>query len=240
MRKDNRPYWIKQLFRQLSQWYSKQYLLPAFDNIGKNPAFLAPRSIAINGSDIHAGDYLHMISNPLKPIKLTTWRDKTSQGQITLGSYCLISPGVELTSAVSITLGNNCMLAVDVMIHDSDWHGLYNRLRPFHCTQAVSLGNNVWVGARAMILKGVTIGDNAVIGAGSVVTKDVDPNTVVAGNPAKLVKNLNPKRRMLTREFLFQKGDQYWQQQHEIDAYFTLGNSFIHWLRTLINPGKGD
>lgn len=52
----------------------------------------------------------------------------------------------------------------------------------------VKLGNNVWIGSNVTILPGVTIGDNAIVGAGSVVTKDVLKNTIVAGNPAKIIK----------------------------------------------------
>ena len=52
----------------------------------------------------------------------------------------------------------------------------------------VKLGNNVWIGSNVTILPGVTIGDGAIVGAGSVVTKDVLKNTIVAGNPAKIIK----------------------------------------------------
>ena len=55
----------------------------------------------------------------------------------------------------------------------------------------VTLGKNVWVGAHATILPGVTVGDNAVIAAGAVVTKDVPANTVVAGVPAKIIKTID-------------------------------------------------
>ncbi|MDE7192107.1 MAG: sugar O-acetyltransferase, partial [Clostridia bacterium] len=54
----------------------------------------------------------------------------------------------------------------------------------------VKIGNNVWIGAHATILSGVTIGDNAIIAAGAVVTKDVPQNTVVAGVPAKIIKKI--------------------------------------------------
>ena len=240
MRKDHRPYWIKQLSAKINAWYSKCYVYPAFDSLGEHARFLAPHSLAIHGANITAGNYLHLISNPLNPIKLTTWQDKSSQGSITIGNYCLISPGVEMTSAASISIGDNCMIAADVMIHDSDWHGLYNRLRPFRCTKQVRLENNVWIGARAIILKGVTIGENSVIGAGSVVTQSVAANTVVAGNPAKVIKTLNPNRRRLTREFLFTQASDYWAEQDRIDAYFTLDNSVMHWLRTIIKPTHKD
>ena len=66
------------------------------------------------------------------------------------------------------------MFAANVYISDSDWHGIYNRIRPFRCTKPVVLENNVWLGERVIVNKGVTIGENSVIGAGAVVTRDVD------------------------------------------------------------------
>lgn len=57
-------------------------------------------------------------------------------------------------------------------------------------SQPIVIGNNVWIGAGAIVLPGVTIGDNAVVGAGSVVTKNVEANTVVAGDPAKPIKSV--------------------------------------------------
>lgn len=240
MRKDHRPFWLKKLLARVNRWYSHYHVRPHFDQLGKGARFLAPRTLQVNGPFIKAGRFLHLISSANKPVKLTTWGDKSHQGKITMGDYCLIAPGVEITSMVQIDIGDNCMLATEVLIHDSDWHGLYNRLRPFRCNAAVTLGDNVWIGARAIITKGVSIGENSVIGAGSVVTKDIPANCVAAGNPAKVVKQLNPKRRMLTRAFLFKNGDQYWQQQSEIDAYFTLDNSTAHWLRSLIKPTMKD
>lgn len=56
--------------------------------------------------------------------------------------------------------------------------------------EPITIGNNVWIGGSATILPGVSIGDNAVVGAGSVVTRDVAPNTVVAGNPAKVIRQI--------------------------------------------------
>ncbi len=70
-------------------------------------------------------------------------------------------------------------------ISDSDWHGLYNRTRPFRCTKPITLGNNVWVGRGAKISKGVTIGDNSVVAAGGVVVKDVATMLLWGGVPLK-------------------------------------------------------
>lgn len=240
MRRDHKPYWLKRVQSRFSAFYAKRFIHPAFDALGEGARFLAPHSVQIHGRQIQAGRFLHLISDRLKPVKLTTWADKSHQGKITIGDFCLIAPGVEITSLASITIGDNCMIAADVLIHDCDWHGLYNRLRPFRCQSPVTLADNVWIGTRAIITKGVSIGENSVIGAGSIVTKDIPANCVACGNPAKVVKQLNPKRRTLKREFLFREGDHYWQQQQQIDAYFTLDNTTRHYLRTLTQPTQQD
>lgn len=240
MRKDHRPFLIKYWSGKINTWFVQHFVRPQFDSLGKSPMILKPRSCEIHGKNITAGNYLHLVSHPLKPVRLTTWSGRQGQGSIHIGDYCLIAPGVEITAAKSIIIGANTMIAAECSINDCDWHGLYNRTRPFRCTKPVVLGNNVWLGARVMVNKGVTIGDNSVIGAGSVVTSDIPPNVVAAGNPARVVKELNPHRRMLKREFLFRKGDFYWQNQRELDKYLTAGNGFWKWVRTIIAPNHGD
>lgn len=199
-----------------------------------------PRTCAINGRQIRAGNYLHLISHAAKPVLLTTWSSKQSAGSISIGDYCLIAPGVEITSAEGIRVGDNCMIAQECILSDSDWHGLYNRTRPFRCSAPLTLGDNVWLGARTVVGKGVTIGENSVVGTGSIVTKSLPANVVAAGNPAQIVKYLDPKRRMLKREFLFRQGDFYWQNQWLLDKYLTTGNSFSGWLRRTLSPTVED
>lgn len=240
MRKDHRPFLIKHYYSRFTQWYARRFVHPQFDSIGVHPMIIKPRSCEIHGRQIYAGDYLHLISHPAKPVRLTTWSSRQAQGSIRIGDYCLIAPGVEITAAVSIKIGSNSMIAAECSINDCDWHGLYNRTRPFRCSKPVVLGNNVWLGARVMVCKGVTIGDNSVIGAGAVVTSDIPANVVAAGNPARVVKELNPRRRMLKREFLFRKGDFYWQNQSQLDRYLTAGNSLWKWLKVLIRPTQND
>jgi acetyltransferase-like isoleucine patch superfamily enzyme len=73
---------------------------------------------------------------------------------------------------------------------DSDFHDL-NDQRLEGISQPITIEDHVWIATRAIILRGVHIGEHAVVAAGAVVTKDVAPYTVVGGNPAKLIKNLN-------------------------------------------------
>ena len=94
-----------------------------------------------------------------------------SEGSITIGDDCLIGPNVQL-------------LAVSHAVNPSQ------RLNKENFAAPIIIGNNVWIGAGAIILAGVSIGDNSVIGAGSVVTKSIASNTVVAGNPAIKLKDI--------------------------------------------------
>jgi acetyltransferase-like isoleucine patch superfamily enzyme len=105
-----------------------------------------------------------------------------------------------------IEIGSHCLVSWNVGIADSDFHPLEpaqrlidaQALAPFFKNRParpalkigpVKIWDNVWIGMNAVILKGVTIGENSVVAAGSVVTKSVEPNTVVAGNPAVIVKH---------------------------------------------------
>ena len=86
-----------------------------------------------------------------------------------------------------ITIGNDCLIASHVSINSvtHEAKGLY---RDSVLERPVLIGNNVWIGAHAVILPGITIGNNAIIGAGAVVTKDVPDNAVMTGVPAKITR----------------------------------------------------
>ena len=100
--------------------------------------------------------------------------------------------GVNCEVAPQVTIGNDVNKTPNTKIYTAN-HGMERIDIPMWRQESspvepVVIGNDVWIGARVIILPGVHIGDGAVIGAGSVVTKDVEPYCIVAGNPAKLIR----------------------------------------------------
>lgn len=110
------------------------------------------------------------------------------KAKLTLGSG-YINAGTQLRCMERITIGNGCAIGRNVLIMDLDAHEItYADGSKNQFTAPVTIGDHVWIGAGATVLKGVTIGDNAIVGAGSVVTKDIPPNCIVAGNPARVIR----------------------------------------------------
>ena len=114
----------------------------------------------------------------------------TDCGKRTLfGKNVFLNCGCFFQDLGGIYIGDNVQVGPGVTITTVN-HNLDPERRGERFPEAVWICDNVWIGANATILPGVTIGENAVIGAGSVVTKDVPANTVVAGNPAKVIRQL--------------------------------------------------
>jgi acetyltransferase-like isoleucine patch superfamily enzyme len=100
--------------------------------------------------------------------------------------------GATLIATNRIVIGDHVIIDAEALLVDSDFHPLDPVQRALHSTAGarsgpITVGRHVFIGARAIILKGVSIGDGAVIGAGAVVTKDVAAGDIVAGNPASVV-----------------------------------------------------
>jgi len=128
------------------------------------------------------------------------------EGFVSVGDFTMLN-GALLMSEDCIRIGSHCMISWNVGIADSDFHPLdpaqrridAQALAPFFAnrpprppigTAPVTIADNVWIGMGAVVLKGVTIGENSVVAAGAIVTRDVPRNSVVAGNPAKIVREL--------------------------------------------------
>ncbi|MCA1985193.1 MAG: acyltransferase [Desulfovibrio sp.] len=129
-------------------------------------------------------------------------------GDIELGDYCYVGEGTRIWSALSIRIGHRVLISHAVNIFDCDTHPIDDpaaRHRQFkeiittghprHLQlneQPVIIEDDALICCQVVILPGVTIGRGAVVGAGSVVTRDVPPMTLVAGNPARIIRPLNP------------------------------------------------
>lgn len=111
---------------------------------------------------------------------------------IKVGSNCRINKQVYLLGRNKIEIGNNVVFSARVMVLDSglDVERFIIGKDSVHTNSYVKIKDNVWIGAGAIILPGVTIESNSVVAAGSVVTKDVNSFTLVGGNPAKRIKEL--------------------------------------------------
>ena len=129
------------------------------------------------------------------------------------------------------------MIASDVTITDSDWHGIYDRTDYVATPKEVIIEENVWIGEKAIVLKGSKIGKNSIIGAGSVVNGVVPENVVFAGNPAREVKKLD-KADFVTRKSLFSQSSTYLDDLLTIEKKTMEANTLIGWIRSIVWPKK--
>lgn len=148
------------------------------NRVGRRPVVLGrPR---VDATDMEVGDDFKIWSGYRQTL-VTGW------GRIRLGDRVFLNCGTALLSVLEITIGDDVALANEVYVMDSNSHGMEGKP---HVEAPVVIGDGTWVGARAMILPGVTIGKRVVVAAGSVVTRDVPDDVLVAGNPARIVRPL--------------------------------------------------
>lgn len=116
---------------------------------------------------------------------------RNSEAVIAIGANCHFSNNVSVIANKCVTIGSDLLCGANVRISDSDGHSLDPSKRNENGEiKKIVIGNNVWIGSNVVILKGVEIGDNSVIATSSVVNKNVPPNVVVAGIPAKIIKEI--------------------------------------------------
>ena len=108
---------------------------------------------------------------------------------IEIGERTSIGDRSEIHCSDRVTIGNNVLIAWDVNIIQNDYHAAGGGESQ---GSTVTIEDDVWIGARCIILKGVTIGRGCIIGAGAVVTKSVPPYTLAGGNPARHIKKIEP------------------------------------------------
>jgi acetyltransferase-like isoleucine patch superfamily enzyme len=176
---------VRRRVEEAKWWYAigKQSLnadwhLRKATSVGIQPVVLGrPR---IDATDLIIGDHFSVWSAHRQTL-ITGW------GPIRIGDRCFVNSGSIVVSACEITIGNDVALANEVYVMDSDSHGVEGRPEK---EEPVHIGDGTWVGARAIILPGVTIGRRCLIAAGAVVSRDVPDDTLVAGNPARIIRPL--------------------------------------------------
>jgi acetyltransferase-like isoleucine patch superfamily enzyme len=237
VRREHHPFWVERALDRITQRWARHFLLPHFDSVGAEPRFVGPHYIHVQGPNIRVGDHFHAFGASESPISFAVNPYDGGDGFIEIGNYCVVSSGVRIRSAVGVRIGDDCMLAEHCYITDADWHDVYHRIYPGK-TAPVTIGDNVWLGDRVTVCKGVTIGDNSVIGAASVVTRDVPANAIAAGNPARVIGEIDPAKPSSRRSDLFAGGRPYEEFKLEYDRGRLAGNSLVGWLRALVLPSR--
>jgi acetyltransferase-like isoleucine patch superfamily enzyme len=236
LRRDHAPFWLKRTMAAGSALWTKHFLVPQLESVGPGLIVINPRHVEVNGSDVRLGSHVHMMATRDRPIRLTVFPQPG--GIIDIGDYTIILPGSRIASARSIRVGKNCMFATNSYVSDADWHDVYDRTAAPGSIAPIVIEDNVWVGDSAIVCKGVTIGRNSVIGAGAIVTRDVPANVIAVGNPAKVVKELDPDRPMRTREALFNGERPYDDYIVSFERWVLAPNTFGAWLRAKIAPTR--
>jgi maltose O-acetyltransferase len=150
-------------------------------------ARLYGRCLVSGRERIEIGEHLLILATSLR-CELTTHEE----GQLSIGDRVFINYGTTISAHSWVRIGDDCKIGQYSIIMDCDWHDLDT---PGHyhshgVPKPVVLEQGVWLGARVIILKGVTIGRGSVIGAGSVVVKDIPEGVLAAGTPARVIREL--------------------------------------------------
>jgi acetyltransferase-like isoleucine patch superfamily enzyme len=159
--------------------------LPIVSQVDRHSIIIGERVVAVSRSDATA-------LGVSRPIIL---RCLTHGARISIGDDSGLS-GTVICAAKSVRIGKRCLIGADVSIFDTDFHQHSANNRRYatpdfeRISAPVTIGDDVFIGTRSIIQKGVAIGDGAIVAAGSVVTKDVQRMTIVGGNPASLIRHL--------------------------------------------------
>ncbi len=178
---------VRRGFRYVRELLTARYYLRAATTVGGHARTLArPRIDNLGRIDI--GSHV-LIRSVNVPAELAT----EPGGTLRIGDGTRINYGASIAAAASVDIGARVRIGPYVMIVDTDFHDAYERsVRP--AASPVVIGDDVWIGAKASVLKGVRIGNGAIIGVGAVVTHDVAPFAIVAGVPARQIGTLDRTR----------------------------------------------
>lgn len=163
-----------------ARWYFR-----SAEQLGKRVRVFGNPKV-VNCGTLRIGERVRVCSEPIRS------EFGVSPGAtLEIGSQTFINYGCSIASTLLVRLGAHCNIGSHVIIMDNDFHRLEpERRNEMPDSAPIILEDNVWIGVRAVILRGVTIGTGSVIAAGSVVAKDVPPRSLAGGVPAKVIRSL--------------------------------------------------
>ena len=189
LRSDNIKVYLILVFRLIYLGYNyilSRYYLRKVSKLGKF-VFTRRRPKIVNKGHMQIGNMVRIWSN-INPTRLAVHRG----GSLTIGENTFVN-GAMISSSAKVQIGSNCLIGPQTIIMDSNFHGIGATDTTEGESAPITIEDKVWLGTRTMVLKGVHIGEGAIVAAGAVVTKNVPAYTIVAGVPAQIVKQLNPK-----------------------------------------------
>lgn len=162
-----------------------RWALRGADSVGPRVR-LRGRIALHNAGRMVIGDRVQLIST-IATLELVTERGAT----LTIGERTLVNFGCSLVATGNVSIGAHCHIGPYTLILDNHYHHVDpDRRLERPAPDPIVVEDNVWIGARAMILPGVTVGRDSCVAAGAIVTSDVPPRTLVGGVPAKILKEL--------------------------------------------------
>lgn len=159
--------------------------LPIIRSLRRGQIQLGQRTVLISRSSATALGVAH-------PVII---RCLTPEASVEIGDDCGLS-GTTICAAVAVRIGDRCLFGADVSLFDTDFHNHAAEGRRYafpewsKISKPINIGDDVFVGTRAIIHKGVSVGNGSIIAAGAVVTKSVPPNVIVGGNPARIIRDI--------------------------------------------------
>lgn len=187
---DGQPSGMSLARRLLYVWHRLGFVLPALnarlrlraaDRLG-NRVTLRGRPHVVNEGTMVIGDGVRLVST-VATLELVT----LPGGRLEVGDNVFINYGSSLVASTLVRIGSGSLIGTHVMVMDCDFHRVEDKAYDTRGAPVI-LEDRVWLGNRAIVLKGVRIGHDAVVGAGSVVTRDVPPRAVAVGVPARVVR----------------------------------------------------
>jgi acetyltransferase-like isoleucine patch superfamily enzyme len=162
-----------------------RYCLRQATSLGVGIRILGRPPVIRNAGTLTLGNDVKLEA-PIRPIFFHVF----GGAELTLGEQVAVNEGARFECTRAIRVGDRVRIGFGAVLIDNHFHDVYDReSRP--PGRSIVVENDVWIGARAMVLPGVRIGEGSIVGAGAIVSNDVPPFTVVAGNPAHVVRSLS-------------------------------------------------